>query len=156
MAIKLFIPITVEIEDKLFKIKVKDATPSDMEEIQKVSQEAESNRKALTKIFGELSEVEEAMKINDGLLETQDGVINKAKLWLEQKELSKEKKRLKALLKELPEEIDYSESFKKRFELLVDGEEKEALVEEIKKRGISYEIVVNEINDLLNKEKKKK
>jgi len=156
MAIKLFIPITVEIEDRLFKIKVKDATPSDMEEIQKVSQEAESNRKALTKIFGELSEVEEAMKINDGLLETQDGVINKAKLWLEQKELSKEKKRLKALLKELPEEIDYSESFKKRFELLVDGEEKEALVEEIKKRGISYEIVVNEINDLLNKEKKKK
>jgi len=156
MAIKLYIPITVEIEDKSFHIKVKDATPSDMEEIQKVSEKAESNRKALTKIFGQLSDVEEAMKINDGLLETQDGVINKAKLWLEQKELSKEKKRLKMELKELPEEIDYSESYKKRFELLVDGEDKTALELEMKKSGISYEIVVNEINDLINKEKKKK
>lgn len=156
MAIKIFIPISVEIEDKVFPIEVREATLADTQEIEKISVEEEKARKELMKIYGELSEVNETMRINDGILETEGNFVERGKLWLEQRSLLKERKRLNALLKEQPDQIDFREAFKKRFDLLVRGENKAALEEEMKKYSISYKQVIEEIESLVKEAKKKK
>lgn len=156
MAIKIFIPITVEIEDKSFKIEVRDETVADMEEIDKVSADADAVKDRLMKIYGELGEVEEQMRINDGILEGEENILERGKLWLEQRTLSKTKKRLKEELKSNPLEIDYRDAFKKRFEILVKGDDKVALEEEMKKYNIPYKRIIDEIDELKKALKKKK
>ena len=156
MAIKIFIPVAIEIEDKSFLVEVREATPADMQEIEKISAVGESARQSVMKIYSELSEVNETMRINDGILGTTESLSERAKLWLEQRSLLKERKRLSALLKEQPQTIDFREAFKKRFDLLVRGENKTALEEEMKKYSISYKQVIEEIETLVGEAKKKK
>lgn len=155
MAIKIYLPINIEIEDKSFLVEVREATPADMQEIEKISESEESAREVILKIYNELAEVNETMRINDGILETEEKLVERGKLWLEQRNLLKERKRLSALLKEQPKTIDFREVFKKRFDLFVRGENKAALEEEMKKYSISYKQVMEEI-ELLTKEAKKK
>ncbi len=156
MAIKIFIPVTVEIEDKSFLVEVREATPADIQEIEKTSVEEEKARKEVVRVLGEFNEVSETMRINDGILETEEKLVERGKLWLEQRSLLKERKRLSALLKEQPETIDFREAFRKRFDLLVRGENKAALEEEMKKYSISYKQVIEEIELLIKEAKKKK
>ena len=156
MAIKIFIPVAIEIEDKSFLVDVREATTADMQEIEKISESEESARQIVMKIYSELSEVNETMRINDGILGTTESLSERAKLWLEQRSLLKERKRLSALLKEQPQTIDFREAFKKRFDLLVRGENKAALEEEMKKYSISYKQVIEEIETLVGEAKKKK
>lgn len=154
MAIKIYIPIKVEIEDKVFEIEVRDLSESDIEEIKKV--EAENVSPELLALFREAADIGEDIEINEGLLASTEGVIERGKLWLEKKRLKQEKKRVNAQAAACSGKVDYSLSYKKRFELTCKGKEKEALAAEMKKYNISYKEIVEEIDALLKEAKKKK
>ncbi|MDR1008011.1 MAG: hypothetical protein LBL65_05555 [Campylobacteraceae bacterium] len=160
--------VTIEINDKTYVVNVKD--PSGSEKI-KLEKEAEDKlaplkqrveeEKKKAEIDAEIEELANALEINKELIK-ESKITDKLSLLLENKSLNKriaELKKEKAGIKEIDIRLasDTLEKLNRyKFDLLISGDDKEALKTACESEGVSFTTLWEEISKEANKEYEKK
>lgn len=153
-------PIEIEVDETPFNIVVSEPNKQQKEELKEIiakSRQLYSKRDAI-KIS--LSEKEEEFEINKHILK--DGKKSqRVEVMLEQKKL------IKYIFKEKSELIECDNGivsvdktieniFSKRYDILISGQDKESLKDEIDKKAIPYQVFFDSIAELIVKAKEKK
>ena len=152
--------LPIEVDGIEYNITVTNANKAQTQELEEV---VEKNRGLYTQrdsIQAELTESEEEFEINKHIL-AHGTVFNKVEVMFEQKALNKKifklKKELALLDKDLISINEALENvFKKRFELLVMGEDKATLSKELESKSIPYQMLFESIEKLIKAAAEKK
>jgi len=158
--IKTKYDVTIAIDEREFNVVLSEPKKQDKEELKALSESRLETFKLRDALSAKLAEKTEEYELNKQLLK-EVGLVDKAKLLWEQKELNRE---LHTLRKELGDldagsaSIDEAlESlFKKRFDLLVSGADKEALKSVVETHGVAYRELFVELGKLVAEEREKK
>lgn len=158
--IKTKYDVKIAIDEREFNVVLSEPTKRDKEELKALSESRLGTFKARDALSAKLAEKSEEYELNKQLLK-EVGLVDKAKLLWEQKELNRE---LHTLRKEIGDLDAGSASidealellFKKRFDLLVGGADKDALKSTVEMHGVAYRELFLELGKLVVEAKEKK
>jgi hypothetical protein len=160
--------VTVEINDKSYVVSVKDPSGAEKQKLEKEAEDRlaplrakvqEEKRKA--EIDAEIEELTNTLEINKELIR-ESKITDKLSLLLESKSLNKkisELKKERANIKELDIRLagDTLEKLNRyKYEILIAGEDKEALKQACENEGVSFTTLWEEIQKEVSKEYEKK
>ena len=158
---KIYTPIEIEIEDVAYKIRVRDANEAERKRIQDAMSSFSDVTALLGKKATELKRLERQLSENQTVLNDLN-VIQKTKIWLENRDLREKIETLKAEVEALAESADaqsgqLEEAMRIGFDVRIeDSAAKEALRTEMGRYGISYGQILPEINSVIVETKAKK
>lgn len=152
--------ITVYVDDKPYPIIYKALNKKIQEELEEFKEKQIASYEKYDEKRAELRELIEIKNLNSEIVKDTN-LLDKAKIFFEQKEIVKQVSFLEKEIKELGNiqkqlEQDVEEYYKKQFELCVVGEGKTAFQKAIDEAGISYSIVNIHINEALKESVEKK
>jgi len=150
----------LEIDENKFSITVSEPTKAQRDELSLISKDYQVAIDEIRPLQVQLNELMEEFTINKEIL-AHAIVIEKLKVVFEQKALYKEILRIQKELKTIDKNyIDFSVTvsnfFSKKFDFMVSGEGKDALKKEMQDKEISYQTIVEVIEDLIAPSKEKK
>ncbi len=147
--------VTIEIDDKSFKITVQDLNKEMKVKLDESRKEKASQFEAIDDKNFALAEMQEEHSLNAQLLEADSlDEMKKVEVIFEQKELNKKitncKKEIQDLQLKTQTMNEALEShFEEAFDLCVKGENATSLKKKIDETGISYAVVFQEIKKLI-------
>lgn len=158
--IKTKYDVTIAIDEREFNVVLSEPKKQDKEELKALSESRLETFKMRDALSAKLAEKTEEYELNKQLLK-EVGLVDKAKLLWEQKELNRELHTLRKEINDLDAgsaSIDEAlESlFKKRFDLLVSGADKEALKSVVETHGVAYRELFVELGKLVAEVQEKK
>lgn len=158
---KIYTPIEIEIEDSIYKIRVRDANEAERKRIQEAMASFSDVTALLGKKATEIKRLGEQLSENQAVLNDLN-IVKKTQIWLENRDLRDKIGALKTEVEALAESADaqsgqLEEAMKIGFDVRIeDGAAKEALRAEMSKYGISYGPILPEINRAIVDTKAKK
>lgn len=158
--IKTKYDVAIMIDEREFNVVLCEPKKQDKEELKALSESRLESFKMRDALSAKIAEKTEEYELNKQLLK-EVGLVDKAKLLWEQKELNRELHTLRKEISDLDAgsaSIDEAlESlFKKRFDLLVSGADKEALKSVVETHGVAYKELFLELGKLVAEAKEKK
>ncbi|MGE4510643.1 MAG: hypothetical protein AB7D43_06050 [Sulfurimonadaceae bacterium] len=158
--IKTKYDVAIMIDEREFNVVLSEPKKQDKEELKALSESRLESFKMRDALSAKLAEKTEEYELNKQLLK-ESGIVDKAKLLWEQKELNRELHTLRKEINDLDAgsaSIDEAlESlFKKRFDLLVSGADKEALKSVVETHGVAYKELFVELGKLVAGAQEKK
>jgi hypothetical protein len=162
--IKTKYDVAIMIDEREFNVVLSEPNKQDKEELKAISESRLESFKMRDALSAKLTEKTEEYELNKQLIKDVGFEVNlgvKAKLLWEQKELNRELHTLRKEISDLDAgsaSIDEAlESlFKKRFDLLVSGADKESLKSVVETHGIAYKELFIELGKLVVEAKEKK
>lgn len=153
--------ITITVDDLPYKLTVRDANKKDEAEIDQWREKSTKNFAKRDEILSELTEKRDTYKFNNIILTDEKYEGSVSALCIEQKKLNEDIHKLNRDLIQEEKKIeplnDILESLmKKRFDLLVSGDEKDAFKNIIEENGISYTFIAEVMGKKIQEEKEKK
>jgi len=161
MAIRTKFNVSIEIDEKQFKVSVLDKISSKKQaEIKETSEKHKDSFLKRDALQSELNTATQEFEINKYILEDSK-FVGKIKVALEQKSLNRDISKLNQEIKDVDENITslqdaMEEIFEKRYDIAVSGADKAALKKEVVELGISYQVLSEEFEKLIKAEKEKK
>jgi len=158
--IELKYNVTVDIGDKSFKVTICEPTKKQKDELKECaksySKEFNKVRKKANKLNQKLGKLTDLYTLNKMLIEDGDKTIIRKQI-----ELGDEISALQDEIEEWNENLEDTttgekETYELRFDLLVSGDDSNALKEFIEIQDINYALIFNEIAELTSKDGSKK
>lgn len=166
--IKTRFTIQVEIDGKIFTVTVKELNPTEKKKLEIISKENDSmieeeseKGKKREELSISIDEIQSIIDTNKELLK-EVGIVDKLSLLLENKRLSTDLARLKKekMNVDIPNFTKVNEVlekiYKEKFNLAVEGEEKESLKCTAEENNVSYSSIWEEIDNEIKEQTKKK
>jgi len=158
--IKTKYDVTIAIDEREFNVVLSEPKKEDKEALKALSESRFESFKMRDALSAKISEKTEEYELNKQLLK-EVGLVDKAKLLWEQKELNRELHTLRKELSDLDTQStsideELEEIFKKRFDLIVSGTDKETLKNMVEIHGVAYRDLFTELGKLVAKAQEKK
>jgi len=143
--------VEISIDEDTFHVVISDLDVSQKEEMNKRAEELE----AVTANIRLVSSMMDDIETNKQLIACV-GVVEKAKLLWENKEIKRNITELQKKVSDANPDKMYSDSLMRRLDLTISGEDKPNLMAAIKSKMINPEVVIMEIGKQIEEAKQKK
>ncbi|MDD5212415.1 MAG: hypothetical protein PHV62_08355 [Sulfuricurvum sp.] len=143
--------VEISIDEDTFHVVISDLDSSQKVEMNKRAEELE----AVTADIRKVSSLMDDIETNKQLIACV-GVVEKAKLLWENKEIKRNITELQKKVSDANLDKMYSDSLMRRLELTLSGEDKPNLMAAIKSKSIDPQVIIEKIGKQIEEEKKKK
>lgn len=152
--------VAVVMNDKEYKLQVRDTTKKDDAELDKWREQKTAKYQKRDEILAKLTQKRDDFKFNNIILSDENFKGDISALCLEQKQLNKDIQSLQSELDDCEDVEDTNsmleELMEKRLRAILSGDDKEALFEATENHGVKYTFLAEVISKKVQEAKEKK